>query len=88
MEHCVHPHVEGPCQVAVHAEAGAISFAARHGIRTLGADLYCTHLPCKKCAELIINAGIRRVVFMEEYRDKSGLVLLNQSNIIVEQFYL
>lgn len=48
----------------IHAEANAIGWAARKGISTDGATLYCTHFPCNKagCARLIIAAGIRRVV--------------------------
>lgn len=69
------------CQVAVHAEANMISFAARHGIQLEGCDLYCTHSPCIKCAQLIINAGFRQVFYMEEYRIKDGVDLLRSVKI-------
>lgn len=46
----------------VHSEEAAIANAARHGSRTDGASLYCTHAPCSRCARQIVNAGIRRVV--------------------------
>lgn len=42
----------------VHSEAAAIANAARHGVKTDGASIYCTHLPCSACARQIINAGI------------------------------
>jgi len=70
------PPADG-CVRAVHAEANCIAYAARHGIATEGATLYCTHLPCLKCAELIINAGIHRVIYSRDYRIKDGLYLLH-----------
>jgi dCMP deaminase len=69
------------CPRSVHAEANCIAFAARYGIRTQSATLYCTHLPCLKCAELIINAGIRRVVYATDYRIKDGEILLQQAGV-------
>lgn len=56
------------CERSVHAEANCIAFAARHGIRVADADIYCSHLPCAKCGELIINSGIKRVFYSEAYR--------------------
>lgn len=44
-----------------HSEEAAIANAARHGVRTSGAVLFCTHTPCSRCGRQIINAGIRRV---------------------------
>jgi len=75
----------GGCVRAVHAEANAIAFSARHGIGTDGATLYCTHLPCLKCAELIINAGIIRVLYRTDYRIKDGEVLLQQAGVDIIQ---
>lgn len=71
----------GGCVRAVHAEANTIAYAARHGIATQGASLYCSHLPCRKCAELIINAGITTVYFDLDYRMKDGWLLLQQAGI-------
>src|SRR5688500_5375225 len=59
---------ETGCKEAVHAEANALAFAARHGVATLNADLYTTLSPCYECAKLIINAGINRVIFDRKYR--------------------
>lgn len=56
----------GEC-LCVHAEANAVASAARNGARTMEADLYCTLAPCKDCAKLMINAGIRRVVAAAHY---------------------
>lgn len=72
-----------PCTIAVHAEANAIAYAARYGMRLEGADLFTTLSPCVPCSQLIINAGIVRVVYSKEYRDTSGLTLLRQADIVV-----
>jgi dCMP deaminase len=85
LPHCVAAGDEigpdGGCTRTVHAEANAIAFAARFGTSTEDAELYCTHSPCVNCAKLIINAGIRRVVYEHEYRDQSGLALLEAAGV-------
>ena len=48
---------------ALHAEASAVAFAARHGIRTEGCTVYVTHAPCSACMRSLIQAGITRIVF-------------------------
>lgn len=75
-----------PCTRTVHAEAGAISYAARSGIRLEGATLYCTHCPCIDCAKLIINTGIKRVIYDQAYRKTEGLELLRTVGITIEQW--
>jgi dCMP deaminase len=79
-------NVELPCTRAVHAEANAIYFAAREGIILKEATIYCTHQPCLKCAEAIIQSGIETVVYVEPYRDISGLNKLLQHNIAVMKY--
>jgi dCMP deaminase len=74
---------DGGCTRTVHAEANAIAFAARYGTSTEGSELYCTHSPCINCAKLIINSGIRRFVFEHQYRDASGLALLQIAGLDV-----
>jgi len=66
----------------VHAEANAILFAARHGISTLGCTIYITLSPCMECAKMIIQSGIKRVVYKDDYRDLSGIEFLKENNII------
>jgi dCMP deaminase len=84
LPHCVHPlDLDEPCTVAVHAEANAVSFAARQGISTEGGTLYVERSPCVECARLIIAAGIKRVVFAEAYRDPSGAMLLGEAGIVL-----
>jgi dCMP deaminase len=55
---------------AVHAEQNAIIQAALHGISTDGSTLYCTASPCSQCAKMLLNAGIRRIVFETMYPDQ------------------
>ncbi len=70
---------------AVHAEQNAIAQAARMGINIEGATLYCTHQPCIICTKLIINAGIRRVVYKYGYPDDFSLRLLHEADIELER---
>ncbi len=75
-----------PCSKAIHAEANAISFAAKQGIKLDGAFLYCTHSPCLKCAELIIQAGIKVVQYGEVFRDREGLDLLMTNGVNINKY--
>lgn len=52
---------------AVHAEQNAILFAAKHGVPTAGATMYVTGKPCSVCLRIIVQAGIREVVFRDDY---------------------
>lgn len=70
----------------LHAEANAITKVARSNNSSDGATLYVTASPCMECAKLIIQAGIRRVVFSEMYRITDGLDLLREAG--VETIYL
>lgn len=63
---------------AIHAEQNAIIQAAKLGVSIDGATLYCTHQPCSVCAKMIINAGIRRVVYQEGYPDSFSLDILRK----------
>lgn len=75
----INPDASKGCQVSVHAEANAIAYAARFGIRLEGATLYSTYTPCLPCAQLIINSGIVRVLAVQAYRDPSGTKLLEKA---------
>lgn len=61
------------CVRTVHAEANAIAQAARMGVRIEGGTVYSTASPCWDCGKLIINAGIKRVVYGEPYNSRYGL---------------
>ena len=71
-----------------HAESNAILKCAKYGRPTNGSTLYITHSPCIECAKLIIQAGIIRVVYLEDYRKAEGLELLKKVGINVEKFEL
>ncbi len=70
----------------LHAEANAITKVAKSGNSSEGATLYITTAPCIECAKLIIQSGIERVVYSEEYRKSEGIELLKRANIKVENF--
>jgi len=69
---------------AVHSEENAIAQAARLGISLEGATLYCTHQPCTVCTRLIINSGIKRLVYAHPYPDAFSRELLKEADIDVE----
>jgi len=72
MPHCDdagHMLENGHCVATIHAEANAILQAAKNGVRIDGADIYTTASPCWPCFKLIANAGLRRIVYREFYRD-------------------
>lgn len=66
----------GGCIRSVHAEANLIAWAARTGTPLQGTEVYCTHSPCLACAKLLINVGITRFHFIQDYRDHRGTQLL------------
>ena len=67
----------------LHAEANAISKVAKSGNSSQGATLYVTASPCIECAKLIIQSGIKRVVYKDEYRLTDGVDLLTRAGIEV-----
>lgn len=76
-----HPYV-------LHAEANAITKLARSGNNSDQATLYVTASPCIECAKLIIQAGIRRVVYAEQYRLTDGIDLLRRAGVEVQHLPL
>lgn len=68
----------------LHAEANAITKIARSSNNSDGATLYVTAAPCIECAKLIIQAGISRVIYSEEYRIEDGINLLRRAGIEVK----
>ncbi len=67
----------------LHAEANAITKIARSNNSSDGATMYVTAAPCIECAKLIIQAGVKRVVYSEQYRLRDGIELLERANIEV-----
>lgn len=84
---------ENPCEdsegktkwLVLHAEANAILKVANATQSCEGATLYTTVSPCKECSKLILQAKILRVVFLEYYKDKEGLILLEKTGIQIKQ---
>ncbi len=73
---------------AAHAEQNALSQAARFGISTSGSTIYVTHRPCSICARLIINAGIKKVVFGEGYPDPLTEFMFDRTGVCLFNFKL
>ncbi len=71
---------------AVHAEQNAVCQAAKMGISLEGATLYVTHQPCTICTKIIINAGIKKVVYVEGYPDDFSLQILSEAGVEIVKF--
>ena len=67
----------------LHAEQNAIIQAARYGIDTAGSAIYTTTEPCSVCAKMLINAGIKEIVFATAYPDKLSEELLGETDILI-----
>jgi dCMP deaminase len=70
----------------LHAEQNAIIQGALHGVSVRGATLYCTTQPCVICAKMLINAGIKRIVYEGEYADQLSLEMLQQAGVELVRF--
>ena len=70
----------------LHAEQNAIIQAARHGVNIEGATVYCTDSPCIICSKMLINAGVRGVVFKRGYPDRLSLEMLEEAGVAYQQF--
>ena len=71
---------------AIHAEQNAIIQAAKLGVSIQDATLYCTHQPCSVCAKIIVNSGIRRVVYREGYPDDFALTFFRETGVLLERY--
>ena len=87
---------ENPCEdednytkwYVLHAEANAILKVASSTQSCKGSTLYLTHSPCRECSKLIHQAGIIRLVYLKEYKDRTGIDFLKNAGVIVEQISL
>ena len=89
LDHCDdagHLMANGHCVRTLHAEQNAIIQAALHGVSTAGSTIYVTHQPCLNCAKMIINAGIRRVVYSGPYPDQESQAFMAQAGVALQQF--
>jgi dCMP deaminase len=79
-----HMMENGHCVATIHAETNAILQAAKNGVAIDGADIYITASPCWPCFKMIANAGIRRIVFGEFYRDERIFQFARQLDIALD----
>jgi len=70
---------------ATHAEQNAIAQAAFQGISTKNSILYTTHFPCVLCAKLLVNAGVKEIVFLEEEKDDLSKGLLEEASVKIRK---
>jgi len=88
MPHCDevgHMMENDHCVATVHAEANAIIQAAKNGTAIAGADIYVTASPCWNCFKLIANSGIKRILYLEFYRDEKIMSVSKQAGIELKQ---
>lgn len=71
---------------SVHAEQNAICQAARLGVSVKDATIYVTHQPCVICAKILINAGIKRIVYKYGYPDKFSLEIINEAGLQLDRY--
>jgi dCMP deaminase len=69
----------------IHSELNTVLKAAKEGISVIGSTIYVTLSPCLSCSAMLAQAGVKRIVYDEEYRDMSGVNLLLQKDILVER---
>jgi dCMP deaminase len=84
MPHCTevgHMMEEGHCVATIHAESNAILQAAKNGVSIDGASIYVTASPCWSCFKQVTNAGIRRIIFGEFYRDNRIFDVAKKLNV-------
>lgn len=71
----------------LHAEQNALIQLARHGgIAADGATVYCTAHPCAQCTKMLVNAGVRRIVYRDSYPDDLSAALLEEAGVLAERF--
>jgi dCMP deaminase len=81
-----HLIIAGHCVRTLHAEQNAIIQAALHGVEVAGSAIYVTHQPCLTCAKMIINAGIKRVVYAGHYPDENAVAFLQAAGVDLQPF--
>lgn len=80
-----HMMEDGHCVRTIHAEANAICQAARNGTSLAGSTCYVTASPCWPCFKLMVNSGIKRIVFGEFYRDKRIYEAASDLKIVIDE---
>jgi len=90
------PNMDNACEdehgetikTVIHSEVNAIAKCATNGIKTKGATMYVTFSPCINCALLMIQAGISKVIYLDQYSDFTGIDLLKAQGISCEKIFL
>lgn len=81
--------IDGHCVRTVHAEANALLQCAKFGVPTEGADIYVTHFPCLQCCKQLIQSGIKRVYYAEDYRNHEyAIELFAEANVDIKKVEL
>lgn len=79
-----HLMIDNHCVRTLHAEQNAIIQGALHGVSIEGATAYVTHQPCLTCAKMLINSGIKRIVYAGNYPDENSRLFLQQAGVELE----
>ena len=69
----------------LHAEQNAIIQASLHGVSIKDSSIYCTHQPCIICTKMIINAGIKKVIFIQGYPDELSIQFLKEAGVEIQK---
>ncbi len=81
--------VDGHCVRTIHAEMNAILQCAKFGVETVGAEIYVTHFPCLQCTKMILQAGIKKIYYLKDYRNNDyASQLIERVGASVEQVKL
>lgn len=82
---------DGPVYVTkpevIHAELNCIMKAAREGVSCVDSTVYVTLSPCVQCSAMMIQAGVKRLVYKTPYRDMAGLILLKEAGVLTQSFH-
>lgn len=81
-----HTMRDGHCIATIHAEINALLYCAKEGISVNNCKAYVTHFPCLNCTKALIQAGIKEIIYINDYRiDSYAMELLNKNNIKVKK---
>lgn len=69
----------------IHAELGTILKCAKEGINTTGSSIYVSLSPCLQCSAMLLQAGVKKVYYREQYRDKTAIEYLQSNGVVVQQ---
>ena len=91
-KHCIDEGcyiVDGHCIRTIHAEMNAILQCAKFGVQTQGAEIYVTHFPCLQCTKMILQAGIKKIYYLEDYHNNEyALNLIEQAHVQCKKVFL